>query len=318
MQYYADQTTRTGTIHSWFYATAPAGTEISLEADDHFTIYPLRDTETGLPATIAASTPDSTPPSHAQYVPARGSGLVIKDSAPTKYFYTLKNEGMIGYFKASGFTSVESFDTDTHFLTVDGNAHGGRVCEWIGEMGYAVNTDTVPAWLTLSLNSSGASYTAEENATGAERVADVEFMAYSGQSMTVQIRQRVKTEQPVTVTQRTEWRPETPPAGTPPQNFKLVSYSPDPLYTRFSGYVSFRYTFEREWTQAEYRITEYKLPDGTAAKPAEETPTGNTKQVSQTFIASGAQHKAGATDPNISGNGLNLYANGVCVGAASL
>lgn len=317
MTYHADQTNKPGTIQSWFYATAPAGTEISLEADDHFTFYPLRNPETGLPATISGSTPTPGAPS-ATFTPANAAGTVISGSR-TKYFYTLRNEGAAGYFKASGFTDVERFDTSAHFLTVRGNAHGGRVCEWLGEMGYAVNADTVPAWLTLSLDTSGASYTAEENATGAERVADVEFMAYSGQSMAVQIRQLAKTEQSITITQRTEWRPAAPPAGTPAQNFKLVSYSPDPLYTNHSGYVSFRYTFDREWTQAEYRITEYKLPDGTAAKPAEETPTGNTKQVSQTFTESNSQHKAGATDPNISGAGLNLYSrSGNLVGAATL
>ena len=315
MTYSANRDNRKGNISSWFWATAPAGTSITVEADDHFTFYPLRDAETGLPATLSASTTTPGKPP-AQYVPAEATGSVISNSR-TKYFYSAANDDGPGYFSASGFVEVENFDTSEHFLAVNASAHSGRVCEWLGEMGYAVNTATVPAWLTLSLDTAGASYTVAANTTGAERVADVEFLAYSGQSMAVQIRQ-LATATPTR--SRTEWRPATPPAGTPQVNYKLISYSPNPLHAGYSGYVSFRYSYEKIWTQEEFLIVEKLSADGKTVLSSTATKTATPpRQTKQTFYASGSQHKAGATDPNIGGNALSLYsANGNYVGSAPL
>ena len=300
MEYYANRDNLKGTISSWFWATAPAGATVTATSDDRFTLYPLRNTETGLVDTITATT--STPnQAGSGYVPASASGQTVS-GARTKYFYTSENDGSSGYFRASGFTNVESFDTSVHFLTVAGNAHSGRVCEWLGEMGYALNIITGAEWLSVSVDSAGASYTVQENATGAQRVAEAEFLAYSGQSMAVRITQAANDGNAVKTF--SEWRPATAPANATASGAKLLSPASWNRYQ--SGYVAYRYGYELSWEQEEFEIVETRDAAGTLLSRTE-TATGNTRQASQAVTASDSQHYAGAADKNISGDVLLLY-----------
>ena len=318
MPYYASRTNKTGKISSWFYATPTLGaTEISVRADDAFSLYPVRDADTGLIKTLsgATSTPTARPD---DYEPAEGAGGFV-DAARRKFFFTLENFGGAGYLSVEGL-DPEPFDTSEHFLTISGAAHSGDVCAWIGQEGYAATADTVPAWLAVSCSTAGASYTAQRNATGAMRTADVEFLAYSGQSMAVHIVQLPEGDAGTTQRSRTEWTPATPPPGAASQtNFTLISFKPNPLYVHASCYVAFTYSYDESWTQAEQLVVETVAADGVTVLSTTTTATGATRTVSRTVVANASQYKAGKTDANISAGGLALYATGgTLVGYAPL
>lgn len=318
MPYYASRTNKTGTISSWFYATpTPGAPGLSVRADDAFTLYPVRDADTGLIKTLSGTTP--TPNAGgAAYEPATGAGGFV-NAARRKYFFTLENFGGAGYLSVEGL-DPEPFDTSEHFLTISGAAHGGELCKWIGQEGYAATADTVPAWLAVSCSTAGAGYTAQRNATGALREADVEFLAYSGQSMAVHIVQLPEGDAGTTQRSRTEWTPATPPPGAATQtNFTLVSFKPNPLYVHASGYVAFTYSYDEAWTQAEQLVVETVAADGVTVLSTTTTPTGATRTASRTVVANASQYKAGKTDPNIGAGGLALYSTGgTLVGYAPL
>ena len=87
MPYTASRTNKVGTISSWFYATpTPGAAGITVRADDAFSLYPVRDADTGLIKTLSGAT--STPNAGAaNYEPAEGAGGFV-GSARRRYTFS--------------------------------------------------------------------------------------------------------------------------------------------------------------------------------------------------------------------------------------